>query len=64
MSFKKKRLAVAITVYWILLAYIVAGMVWWFIALETQNIQISVYQRRELRRDDPKFAAKSAAILA
>ena len=63
MSFKKKRLAVAITVYWILLAYIVAGMVWWFIALETQNLQISVYQRRELRRNDPQYAARSAAIL-
>lgn len=64
MPFKKTRLAVAITVYWILLAYIVAGMVWWFIALETQNLQISVYQRRELRREDPQYAAKSAAILA
>ena len=62
MLFKKKRLAVAISVYWILLAYIVTGMVWWFIALEGQNRKISVYREQELRIDEPHYADRIAAI--
>lgn len=60
---KKRRLAAAITVYWILLAYIVTGMTWWFIALETQNRKIAVYRQQELRAHDPNYRDKAAAIL-
>ncbi|HVS97468.1 MAG TPA: ATP-binding protein [Puia sp.] len=62
MLFKKKRLAVAIGVYWVLLAYIVAGMVWWFIALERQNRKIADYRLRELRTEQTDHAAAVAAI--
>ncbi len=62
MLFKKKRLAVAITVYWMLLAYIVVGLAWWFIELERQNRQISTYQRRQLLTKDPYYAGKLKAI--
>ena len=62
MLFKKKRLAVAISVYWILLAYIVAGMVWWFIALERQNRKISHYKELEVRMSEPHYADRIAAI--
>lgn len=62
MLFKKKRLAVAISVYWFLLAYIVAGMVWWFIALEQQNRRISVYREHGLRTDQLHYADQVAAI--
>jgi signal transduction histidine kinase len=64
MLFKKQRLAVATTVYWVLLAYIVAGLVWWFIALETQNRQMTTYQLQLLSPHDPHHAARSAAIFA
>jgi two-component system, OmpR family, sensor histidine kinase CiaH len=60
--FKKKRLLAATTVYWILLAYIVAGMAWWFIALEIQNRQLSSYKRRELKPDDPGYVRSWMAI--
>jgi hypothetical protein len=53
MSFKKKRLAVAIAVYWMLLAYIVVGLAWWFIELERQNRQISAYQRQRAANGRP-----------
>ncbi|HXB93499.1 MAG TPA: ATP-binding protein [Puia sp.] len=62
MLFKKKRLEVAITVYWILLAYIVTGMVWWFIALERQNRKISDYRRHELSSNDPHYAHRITDI--
>src|ERR1700734_27586 len=64
MVFKKQRLAIATAVYWVLLAYIVAGLVWWFIALETQNKQMTTYQLHQLQPDDPGYAARAAVILA
>src|SRR5580704_1313291 len=64
MLFKKKRLAVATTVYWFLLAYIVAGLCWWFIALERDNRKMAAYQLRELRSGDPEYATRSATIRA
>jgi two-component system, OmpR family, sensor histidine kinase CiaH len=64
MLFKKKRLAIATTVYWILLVYIVAGIGWWFIALQTQNRQMSDYRQQLLRSDDPHYSLQLAAILA
>lgn len=36
-AFRKRRLAVVTAVYWILLLYIIAALVWWFIELERQN---------------------------
>jgi two-component system, OmpR family, sensor histidine kinase CiaH len=63
MLFKKQRLAVATTVYWVLLVYIVTGLVWWFIALEIQNRKMTTYQLQLLSPHDPQHAARSAAIL-
>ncbi|HXB05476.1 MAG TPA: HAMP domain-containing sensor histidine kinase [Puia sp.] len=62
MLFKKKRLAVAITVFWILLIYIITGLAWWFIALQTQNRQVSAMRREQLHPNDPDYAAKLNAI--
>jgi len=63
MLFKKKRLAVATTVYWILLAYIITGLAWWFIALQTTNHQMTEYRLRQLTMDDPQYVARAEAIL-
>ena len=62
MLFKKKRLAVATTVYWILLAYIIAELGWWFIALQTQNHQMAHYQLQQLKLDNPWYEARVTAI--
>ncbi|HEY4110466.1 HAMP domain-containing sensor histidine kinase [Puia sp.] len=64
MLFKKKRLAVAITVFWVLLAYIVTGLGYWFIALEQRSRQISNYQIAELNPADPGYTVKYDAIVA
>jgi len=62
MLFKKKRLVVATTVYWILLAYIVTGLGWWFIALQRQNHQMTRYQLQQLKLDNPAYEARVEAI--
>src|SRR5258708_25539868 len=62
MLFKKKRLAVATTVYWILLAYIITGLVLWFIDLQNQNHKMTHYQLQQLKLDDPYFEARMNAI--
>lgn len=63
MLFKKKRLAVATTVFWILLVYIITGLGWWFIALERQNRQMTAYQLQQLRPKDPNYSTRFNAIL-
>ena len=64
MLFKKKRLAVATTVYWILLAYITTGLGWWFIALQRQNHQMAHYRSQQVKLDDPNYEARIAVIQA
>lgn len=61
--FKKRRLAVAITVYWILLAYIITGLAWWFIALQSQNHQMASYKLQFLKMDDPQYEKRLNTIL-
>ena len=60
--FSKKRLAIATAVYWVLLAYIVTGLGWWFIALQTQNRQMATYQLQELKMDDPRYEVRLSQI--
>jgi len=60
--FTKKRLTVASIAYWLLLAYIVVALVWWFIALQRQNHQMANYKISELKMDDPAFQTKYQTI--
>jgi two-component system sensor histidine kinase CiaH len=60
--FKTQKLAVVTLVYWFLLVYMIAALVWWFIALEQQNKEITSIRLNELRQDDPAYATKAAAI--
>ena len=59
---KTKGLTVVIVVYWVLLSYMVAALIWWFIALERQNTSITQIRLSELRKDDPAYIEKVAAI--
>lgn len=44
----RKKLARATFIYWMLLTYIVAALVWWFISLERQNDQMKDYKVLQL----------------
>ena len=61
-AFKKKRLAWATVVYWVLLVYIIAALVWWFIALQHQNLAMTKFRLDKLDRADPSYAEKAAII--
>lgn len=52
----KKRLQRAFLVYWLLLGYIIAALVWWFISLAQQNDGEAFYREQQLR-----FTADSTA---
>ncbi len=54
--YKTKRLRLIFVVYWVLLTYIVAALVWWFIALNTQNHQMVEYEALQLKKDAPSYA--------
>lgn len=59
---KSKGLTVVIVVYWVLLSYMVAALIWWFIALEQQNTSITQIRLSELTKDDPAYIEKVAVI--
>ncbi len=44
----EKKLRLATYTYWLLLSYIVAALVWWFISLEAQNIQMADLKKKQL----------------
>src|SRR5205085_10688903 len=46
--FKIKRIRTIYILYWFLLAYIIAALVWWFIALNQQNKIMTDYKLQEL----------------
>lgn len=56
--YRTNRLRIIILVYWVLLAYIIAALVWWFIALNQQNIQMAAYEISQLKignQDNPNL---------
>ena len=61
--FKSSKLAVITLVYWVLLVYIVAALVWWFISLTKQNERMSLLLINELKHDDPAYFVKAEKIL-
>ena len=60
--FRKQRLAFITLVYWFLLIYIIAALVWWFISLEQQNNLMYSYRVTELNKDDPSYSQKVALL--
>jgi two-component system, OmpR family, sensor histidine kinase CiaH len=57
-SLKSGRLRLVFVVYWVLLGYMVAALVWWFIALNRQNVQMMDYKENQLKKDDLAYEAK------
>ena len=59
---KTKKLRSIFLLYWFLLAYILAALVWWFIALNRQNQQMTKYKMQELNPADQTYSIASAKI--
>lgn len=60
---KRQRLALITLTYWVLLIYIVAALVWWFIALETQNEQMFAYKLEQLNKSDSTYQQKLEQVI-
>lgn len=58
----KKRLAIVTTVYWVLLVYIIAALVWWFIELQNQNKEMTALRVAELKTSDSNYTEAKYAI--
>ena len=52
---KSKKIRFIFLIYWFLLAYIIAALVWWFIALSRQNEQMSVFKIQEIKKDEINY---------
>lgn len=60
--FPNRKLAFVTAVYWVLLTYMIAALVWWYIALENQNKAMTNIRMNELVKDDPRYYQKVMAI--
>ncbi len=61
---KQKKLQAVFIIYWILLAYIVAALVWWFVALNKQNKQMAQYKIQQLQPYSANYYTDVAKIKA
>ncbi len=61
MPFKTKKTAFVFIIYWFLLAYIIAALVFWFLELNRQNDKMVDYQQEQLKHD-PLSGNSLAAI--
>ncbi len=58
----KRKLTLVTIVYWILLLYMIAALVWWFIALQNQNSLMANMRLAEINKDDPAYLQKVVII--
>ncbi len=58
----KHKLLMVTVVYWVLLVYMVAALVWWFVALQNQNTLMSQMRLQELKQSDPHYSLKVTEI--
>lgn len=60
--FKRQGFAFITVVYWFLLVYIIAALVYWFIVLERQTNEMSSLRMEQLKKDAPRFTQQLEAI--
>lgn len=61
-AYRRRRLTFTTITYWVLLLFIIAAWVWWFISLQRQNDQMRGYKTLQLNKDDVAYAQKSNSI--
>lgn len=63
MYLKTKNIKIAMVVYWIMLLYITASIIWWFIALSNQNNDMMALKLKDLKKEDVGYEIKYQALL-
>jgi len=59
---KTKKIRRLFFIYWFLLAYIIAALVWWFISLTRQNEQMTAFEMRQLNPNQPQYTQQAGKI--
>lgn len=62
--FQNRKLRWVFFLYWVLLAYIIAALVWWFIALHWQNEEMTELRIKSLQANQPNYQTALAEIRA
>jgi signal transduction histidine kinase len=62
MPFKSKKLQSIFILFWFLLAYILAALIWWFIALNRQNKLMTKYEMEQVQPTDKNYQARFSEI--
>ena len=62
--YKNKWINRATVIYWLLLIYVLAALIWWFIALNLQNRQMAEYKLSLLSRNDSAYSQKVENIFS
>lgn len=52
---KTQKIRYIYSLYWFLLTYIIAALIWWFIALNRQNEQATIFKLQQLKPDQPEY---------
>ena len=60
--YKRKRLAFITIIYWFLLVYIIAALIWWFIALEKQNVAMFGFRMEQLDKNSLSYAQQFSSL--
>jgi two-component system, OmpR family, sensor histidine kinase CiaH len=55
----RKKLVLLTIVYWLMLSYIIAALIWWFISLERQNQQMFALKLESMKKDEPSYQRKA-----
>lgn len=61
-SFTRKRVSFIYLFYWLMLGYIVAALLFWFISLSNQNMEITRLKNMQLTQSDPAFITQTDKI--
>ena len=62
-KYRIKRLRTIYILYWFLLTYVIAALVFWFIALNRQNAELSLYRLEMIDENDKNYSLKESDIL-
>jgi two-component system sensor histidine kinase CiaH len=62
MSNKARKIRYIYIIYWFLLTYIIAALVWWFIALNRQNEQMTIFELQQLKPGTAAYTEKAVEV--
>lgn len=61
-TFIKRKFVLVTVVYWVLLMYMIAALIWWFVALNTQNNLMAEMRLMEINKDAHNYIQKATLI--